>query len=185
MSRDEAWLSRLRIEPLDRANHDRAAFSCGVERINNFLKSTAARQADDDYTKVYVAVEPPSNRILGYYALCAHAIDIGTLQEEDRKRMPRYPTIPAIYLSMIAVDESVRNRGLGTFLMADVLTRCASVADKIGCHFVVLDAIDENAARIYRRIGFHDLPAPGQEKRMLMNMAKVRKAMADVSEKSS
>jgi ribosomal protein S18 acetylase RimI-like enzyme len=177
MSHDGAWLSRLNIEPLDRGKHDRAAFSCGVDRIDNFLKSTAAKQADEDFTKVYVAVEPPSNNILGYYSLSAHVIDIQSLPENDRKRMPRYPTIPAIYLSMIAVDASMQKRGLGQFLMADVLKKCVSVADLIGSHFIVLDAINEDAARMYRRIGFHNLPTPGPETRMLMSMAKVRKAI--------
>jgi len=178
MSRDEAWLSRLKIEPLDRKKHDRAAFSCGEERIDNFLKSTAAKHADEDFTKVYVAVEPPSNKILGYYALCPHAIDIQSLPESDRKRMPRYPTVSAIYLSMIATDKSVRKRGLGTFLMADVLKRCVEAANIIGGHFIVLDALDDDAARLYRRIGFHDLPAPGQDRRMLMSLEKVRKTVA-------
>ena len=65
MTIDEARLTRLRIEPLDRA-----------------------KQADQDFTKTYVVVEPPSSRILGYYAPCTHTIDIRTLPEQDRKRMP-------------------------------------------------------------------------------------------------
>ena len=178
MSRDEVWLSRLQIEPLDRNTHDRAVFSCGHERLDNFLRNPAAKQADHDFTKVQVATEPPSPNILGYYALSAHGIDIQSLPERDRKRMPRHPTVPAVYLSMIAVDSTVQGRGLGTLLMADALKRCVAVADQAGAHFVVLDAIDDKAADWYRRIGFHDLPAPGQEQRMLMAMAKVRKAIA-------
>lgn len=180
MSRDEAWLSRLMIEPLDRTKHDRAAFSCGVTRIDNFLKYNAVKQAHEDFTKTYVVVEPPSNRVLGYYALCPHAVDIRSLPENDQKKMPRFPTTSAIYLSIIAVDGGMQNRGLGTFLMADVLKLCLEIADKIGGHFLVLDAIDERAARMYRRIGFHELPAPGQEMRMIMAMAKVRNAVAAV-----
>lgn len=177
MTIDEAWLARSRIGPLDRPKHDRAAFSCGMDRIDNFLKSTAAKQADQDFTKTYVVVEPPSSRILGYYALCTHAIDIRILPELDRKRMPHRDKIPAVYLSMIAVDANVQNRGLGKLLLADVLKRCVDVADKIGCHFIVLDALGENAARLYRRMGFHDLPAPGQENRMVMGIVKARKAI--------
>src|SRR5271169_1566063 len=101
MTADETWLSRLRIEPLDRGKHDRAAFSCGVTTLDNFLKSTAARQADEDLTKVYVATDPPEKRVLGYYSISAHVIDVQSLPEDDQKRMPRYPTIPGMYLSMI------------------------------------------------------------------------------------
>jgi ribosomal protein S18 acetylase RimI-like enzyme len=177
MPADEAWLSRLRVEPLDRGKHDRAAFSCGVDRLDNFIKRTAANQADEDFTKVYVAIEPPSNQVLGYYSLSAHVIDVESLPESDRKRMPRYPTIPAIYLSMIAVNAAVQGRGLGTFLVAEAFKICVSVADKIGSYFIVLDALNNDAARLYRRLGFQDLPAPGRETRMLMAMAKVRKAI--------
>ncbi|MGH6990835.1 MAG: GNAT family N-acetyltransferase [Stellaceae bacterium] len=177
MSRDEAWLSRLEIAPLDRRKHDRAAFSCGHERLDNFLKSTAAKQADLDFTKVFVATEPPVAKIIGYYALSAHGIDIRSLPEQDQRRMPRHPTVPAIYLSTIAVDSTVQGRGLGTMLMADALKRCVAVADQAGAHFIVLDAIDDRAAQWYRRIGFYDLPAPRQEQRMLLPMAKVRKAI--------
>src|SRR5271154_1540715 len=121
---DEAWLSSLVIEPIDRAKHDRSAFTCGIDRIDNFLKNNAAKQADADFAKVYVAVEPPSTEVVGYYALCPHAIDISSLPAEDQKRMPRYPTISAIYLSVIAVVKSRQRRGLGSFLMADALKLC-------------------------------------------------------------
>src|SRR5262245_6085308 len=112
MTVDEEWLSRLTIQPLDRRKHDRAAFSCGHQSYDNFLKQTATRQADHDFTRVYVAVEPPATRVLGYYSLSAHSIDIGSLPESDQKRMPRHPTIPAIYLGIIAVDSTLQNRGL-------------------------------------------------------------------------
>jgi len=178
MSYDEPWLARLVIEPLDRQKHDRAAFSCGETRIDNFLKNPAAKHADQDFSKTYVAIEPPSSTILGYYALCPHAIDVSTLPPKDQKLMPRHPTIGAIYLSMIGVDASAQNRGLGTLLVADALGVCVAVADKVGGAFIVLDALNDNNARLYRRIGFADLPAPGQERRMLMSMAKVRAGVA-------
>lgn len=48
---DEEWLARLLIEPLDRHKYDRAAFSCGHDRIDNFLKTLATQQADKDVAK--------------------------------------------------------------------------------------------------------------------------------------
>ena len=67
-----------------------------------------------------------------------------------------------------------QGHGLGTYLMADFL-KIVRIADIGGGHFVVLDAINDDAARMYRRIGFIDLPK--QEPRMLMSMAKVRKVV--------
>jgi len=174
---DEPWLARLTIEPLDRQKHGRAAFACGVDRIDNFLRNNAVRQAEQDHAKVYVAIEPPEPRILGYYALSPHAIDIQSLPLADQKKMPRVPTISAIYLSIIGVDQSVQNRGLGKLLLADALKCCVNAANITGGHFVVLDALNEDAARLYRRIGFVDLPSPDRPTRMLMTMAKVRAAV--------
>jgi len=176
VSYDEAWLATLKIEPLDPKRHDRAAFSCGESRIDNFLRNNAAKQAAEDFAKVYVAVEPPASKILGYYVLCAHNINIETLPDPDRKNMPRLPTVSAIYLSIVGVDAPVQKRGLGQTLTADALKKSMAAADHIGAYFVVLDALNEDAARMYRRLKFVDLPAPGQERRMLISMKMIRAA---------
>ena len=174
MSLDKALLSRLTIEPLDRQRHDRENFSCGVERIDNFLKITAGRFTADDHGKVYVACEPPSPMVLGFFALSPHAIDIQSLSDSDRRRMPRQPTVSAIYLSMVGVTRRLQGRGVGTFLMTSALRKCLDGANLMGGHFVVLDAIDDHAARLYRRLGFVDLPSTCG--RMLLSMRTLRKA---------
>jgi ribosomal protein S18 acetylase RimI-like enzyme len=178
---DEPWLARLLIEPLDRRKHDRAAFSCGHDRIDDFLKHRAAQQADREIGKTFVAIEPPAPAILGYYTLGAHSIDVSNLPAADQKRFPKRP-VGAVYLSMIGVDGKVQRRGLGQFLLADVFARCVAVADNLGAAFIVLDALNEDAARLYRSQGFDDLP--GQAFRMLISMAKVRAAVV-AGEKAS
>ncbi len=176
MTFDTEFISRLRVEPFDRKRHDRTAFSCGVERIDNFFKITAGNHADQDHGKVYAACEPPSGAVLGFYAISPHRIDLSALPEEARKRLPNQPTVSAIYLSMVGVDTSLQGRGVGTFLMMSALKKCVEGADIMGGHFVVLDAINESAARMYRRIGFVDLES--QPGRMLIAMRTVRKAVA-------
>ncbi|HIJ61107.1 MAG TPA: GNAT family N-acetyltransferase [Rhodospirillaceae bacterium] len=178
MSLDKALLSRLTVEPLHRQRHDRDSFCCGVDRIDNFLKITAGRFAAEDHGKVYVAIDPPSPMVLGFFALSPHAIDIRSLPEADRRRMPRQPAVSAIYLSMVGIDQAVQGCGVGTFLMTAALCKCIDGANLMGGHFVVLDAIDEHAARLYRRLGFIDLPSdPG---RMLLAMRTLRRAMESV-----
>jgi ribosomal protein S18 acetylase RimI-like enzyme len=170
-----AFLARVRIEPLDRNKHDRAAFACGEERVDNFLQKSAARQQDQDHTRVNVACLDAEIAIIGFYALNSHSIDVSTLSEADRKTLPNYPTISAIYLSMVGVHSDHQGKGLGRLLMADVFARCVAVADRIGAHFILLDALNERAAKLYRELGFIDLP--GHEPRMLIRMAVVRKAL--------
>jgi ribosomal protein S18 acetylase RimI-like enzyme len=173
---DLAFLGRVRIEPLDRSKHDRAAFSCGDERLDNFLRNTAARQHEEDLTRVHVACLDDSRTVIGYYALNSHFIDVTTLPDNARKRLPSYPTIPAIYLSKIGVQNEHQGSGLGRYLLKHAFERCVDVADLVGAHFIVLDALNERVAELYRRLGFVDLP--DHKPRMIIKMSVVRKAAA-------
>lgn len=172
---DRAFLGRLRIEPLDRSRHERNSFHCGVDRVDNFLANTAARQQDADLTRVYVACLDQSNAIVGYYALNAHAVDAASLPQAMVKKLPNYPTIAAIYLSIIGFHADHQGKGGGSFLMADAFRRCVQAADVIGAHLLVLDALNDRAAKLYRELGFVDLP--GHEARMIIGMKTIRKAL--------
>lgn len=177
---DRALLGRLRIEPLDRKRHGRAAFSSGEPRVDNFLKTNAAGLQDLDTTRCVVACFPSEDgqpaEIVGFYALNAHAIDTTTLPEPLRRKVGKYPTVPAVYLSVVGVHETYQGKGIGSFLMASAFRRCAGIADQIGAAFIILDALNDDAARLYRRLGFADLP--GHEPRMLIGMKVVRAAIA-------
>jgi ribosomal protein S18 acetylase RimI-like enzyme len=170
-----AFLRRVRIEPFDRNQHDRAAFSCGETRIDNFLQKSGSKRQDQNFSRVFVACLDTLNTVTGFYSLNAHAIDVSSLPEDVKKKLPQYPTVPAVYLSMIGVDAKHQGNGLGSFLLADAFKKTASAAENIGIHFLVLDALNERAASLYRRLGFVDLP--GQEARMLMAMTAVQKWM--------
>ncbi|WP_375459188.1 GNAT family N-acetyltransferase [uncultured Enterovirga sp.] len=173
---DAALLARLRIEPLDRKRHDRAAFSCGVAQVDTYLRTVAAGLQDLETTRVYVARLDETPDIVGFYAVNAHAIDLGTLPEGMRKKLPRYPLVPAIYLSVVGVHDAFQGGGVGSVLMADAMRRCARVADEIGAAFIVLDALNERAGALYRRLGFVDLP--GRAPRMVIGIRQVRAAIA-------
>lgn len=170
---DAAFLARVRVEPLGQ-KHDRAAFACGDERLDNFIIKTAGRQQELDIARTYVGCLDQEFIVIAYYALNSHFIDVTTLPAEVRKKLPNYETIPAIYLSKLGVHSECQNKGLGKRLMAHAFRRCIEAADLVGAHFLVLDALNENAARLYRRLGFVDLP--GHEPRMLIKMSIIRAA---------
>ena len=174
---------RISIEPLDPQRHDRAAFSCGTIRLDNFLKRTARKHQTGDFTRVWVATDVGNAGILGYYALNAHALEGDDLPADLTKKVPRFASIPAVYLSMIAVDRRHQGRGLGRILLADALSRAAAVADQIGLKAVVLDVIDDGGPEIMERrrtfyagMGFRSLPS--RPARMFISIATVRDARA-------
>lgn len=172
MPADVEYLRGLAIEPFDAARHDRAAFTCGVERIDNFLKITASKFVKDDNGRIFVAAERDGGRLAGFYAMGPHAIDATSLNDDMTKRLLNADRVPSFYLSMIAAHSELQNRGLGGFLLADALNRCMRIADQTGGRFVVLDAISEDAARLYARFGFE--PLVSQPDRMVLGMAKIR-----------
>lgn len=54
--------------------HDRAAFDCGSEPLNSFLKTTARQHQDRGISRTFVLIDPMSAaplRILGYFTLSA------------------------------------------------------------------------------------------------------------------
>ena len=149
------------IEPFDPGRHDRAGFSCGTDRLDNFLRFSARKQQKDDFTRVFVAVVAGSPEILAYYALNAHAIATGDLGLDRPRRVPNTGSIPALYLSMIAVDRSWQGRGLGSDLAIDALGRALQVASEVGLKLVILDVIDDGGNEAFRhrmafcrRLGF-------------------------------
>ena len=71
------------------------------------------------------------------------------------RRVPRTGSIPALYLSMIAVDGRRQGKGLGSDLAVDALGRALNVASEVGLKLVVPDVIDDGGAEVFaRRMGF-------------------------------
>ncbi len=161
MQGDRAAAPGIVIEPFDPGRHDRSGFTCGTDRLDNFLRFSARKQQKDDFTRIFVAVVEGLPKVLGYYALNAHAVATDDFGQARPRRAPNTGSVPALYLSMIAVDRSWQGRGLGSDLAVDTLGRALSVAGEIGLKLVVLDVIDDGgneafARRMtfYQRLGF-------------------------------
>lgn len=176
MNYDLALLARLRIEPLDRAKHDRAAFSSGEPRIDTYLKTRAAGLMDVEGTVAWAACLDDTNEIVGFYAMNSHAIDVSGFPPNLRRKLPTSQPIGATFLSNIGTTTAYQGRGVGSFLLADAFRNAVKVADIVGSAFIVLDAMTERAAKLYRRSGFIDLPDPPG--RMVIGMKQVRAAVA-------
>ena len=50
--------------------HDRQSFDCGSPALNEFLKKYARQNAEQDLSRTYVAIRPPSLQVLGFYTIC-------------------------------------------------------------------------------------------------------------------
>ncbi|MFK4874738.1 GNAT family N-acetyltransferase [Novosphingobium sp. ZW T3_23] len=165
------------IEPLEPSKHDRAAFSCGVEQVDNFFKRTANKLARAGNLRVHVLTEPDGS-IVGFYALNAHSIHYADLPEQFKRDRPGHGTIPAAFISMIGVDSRYQGRGYGGDLLVDCLRRIARAAEAIGIRVVLLDVLDcgsasavEGRIQLYGSYGFASLPT--QKLRMFLPLSDV------------
>src|SRR3989338_11473724 len=94
------WL----VEPLGK-KHDRAAFSCGNEILDYYLKELAGQDARRRVAAPFIVVAktaPPN--ILGYYTLSSFGIDLAELPADVVRKLPPYPVAPAALLGRLAVD---------------------------------------------------------------------------------
>lgn len=153
------WL----VEALDTRRHDRGAFSCGKQQLDEYLKRAARKAQQTDTGRTWVAIDrdaaPDDNGkrpVLGYYTVSMCSVDLTVLPEGRRSGLPR-PQVPAALLGRLAVDQSAQGGGLGRALLIDALRRIANAAEDVAAHAVVLHAIDEDAKRFYERYGFLEL----------------------------
>jgi len=160
-------ITGITVEPLGR-QHQRAAFSCGAEALDRYLKQQARQDADKRVAAPFVSVRPPDGRVLGYYTLSASVLTLADLPDELTRKLPRYPQLPVTLLGRLAVDESTKGQGLGEHLLLDALHRSLVHADQIAAMAVVVDAKDEDAASFYRHFGF--LPLQVQPSRLFVPM---------------
>ncbi len=146
--------ARYAIESLG-SHHDRAAFSCGVEALDRYLRQQAGQDARRRIAAVFVVVDTASDReIAGFYTLSAASVRTAELPAPVTKRFPRYPQLPAVLLGRLAVDRRWSGQGVVALLLADALQRSYRHSEQIGAVFVVVDAKDEAARAFYHRFGF-------------------------------
>lgn len=144
-----------RFEPLTKL-HDRAGFRCSSAPLTAYLQQIARKDAERHVAAAFVMVDDAAPAVvIGYYTLSAFAVDVTELPEAMRKKLPRYPRLPATLLGRLARDE--RFPGTGSLLLMNALARAHQKSLEIASLAVVADAKDEAAAAFYRKFGFIQL----------------------------
>ena len=135
--------------------HDRAAFDSGSEPLNRYLREQVTQDVRRRVAACFVALAD-GVRIAGYYTLASASLLLTDLPASTGKKLPRYPTVPAVRMGRLAVDRAFKGLGLGGALLADALDR--AVRSEIAAYALMVDAKDEAAAAFYRHHGFIALP---------------------------
>lgn len=159
-------MSPFRCEPLAK-HHDRQAFRCGVQELEDYLAERAGQDMRRQVAAVFVLVpEGEPHRVAGYYTLSAASVVLSDLPEDFARRLPRYPVVPAVLLGRLARD--VTFPGVGRLLLMDALNRAYEHSRSVAAAMVVVDAQNEHARSFYLRHGFRDLS--GLQDRLFLPM---------------
>ncbi len=132
--------------------HDRAGFASGNERIDRYFRQTVSQDIKRGYAACYVLIEKASERMAGFYTLSSHSIPLTELPAEVARKLPRYPSVPAVLIGWLGRDAGYRGQHVGAMLLADAITRLA--AAPVGIHAICADAIDDAAAAFYQEHQF-------------------------------
>jgi GNAT superfamily N-acetyltransferase len=160
----------LRIEPLS-DRHDRARFASGVEPLDRYLRQQAGQDTRRRVASCFVLVVDDDPAPIGFYTLAAISLTLTELPEALRKRLPRYPVVPATLMGRLAVDARHQGQRHGEFLLFDAFSR--ALRSEIASYAFVVDAKDDEAARFYRRYGF--LPLVEKDRRLFVPLAEIAK----------
>ena len=109
--------------------------------------------------------------MVAYYTLAAHRIARHLLTAKLGRGSP--DQIPAILVARLALDVSLHGRGLGGRLLSEACYRAAITSLTVGARMIVVEAIDEDAAKFYERRGFSRLEGSLRLARKMSDAAKV------------
>jgi GNAT superfamily N-acetyltransferase len=144
-------------------------FGSGNAELDNWLCRHAVAAQQMDSARTFVLVEGAI--VLGYFSLTMGSVLRADAPGKFVRGLPSYP-VGMVLLARLAVDRTCQGRGAGSLLLAEALRKAVAAGEAAAARLVVVDAIDEGAARFYARHGF--VPAPEHPLRLYRRMKDVR-----------
>ena len=170
----------LRFEPLAAAHLPlRAAFCCGEEALDQYLRERARREMEQRIAAVWILHDREANRIAGFYTLSAIAVERAELPVQLTHRMARYDMYPATLIGRLAVDRDYQNQRVGGRLLLDALARAYAASREVASVAVITDAKNPGAQRFYERYGFQILPTGHHERRLFLPMKTIEQLFVE------
>jgi hypothetical protein len=156
------------FEPL-RELHDRAAFSCGNEALDQYFRGDPIRQDVSRRVTNAFVLTPNGKFVVGFYTLSPISILSVNLPRSLQKKLPERP-IGATLIGRMGRDLSLRGKGVGEMLLMDALHKAWQASKLVSCWAVVVDA-KEGARDFYIENEF--TPFATQPDRLFLLMKKI------------
>ncbi len=145
------------------ASHDKQNFSCGVKLLDDYLATHAKQDVKRRLSACFILADN-DHIVKGYYTLSSTAVKRELLPENIIKKLPpSYIHLPATLLGRLTINNSFKGKGLGELILMDALKRSYDTSlNSIGSMARVVDPIDEDAVKFYKKYGFIQLPDSGK-----------------------
>ena len=96
------------------------------------------------------------------------------LPEVVARKLPRYPSLPAVRVGRLAIDLRFQGRGLGGALLADAAAR--GLRAEAAAFAMLVDAKSEHVVRFYEHHGFQKLAS--QPRSLFLALETAEKALS-------
>jgi GNAT superfamily N-acetyltransferase len=143
-------LSGITITPL-RGDKCLAAFSCGENEIDRWVRSKCNKHHRQRRARVFCAYNNPKSAA-GFYSL-----GLRPESEENIADAQPFSTdgfIPLIYIEYLAVRRPLQDNGIGKLLFGNALQRAYRIAQNVAVYGVALRSLNERTTNSYKKMGF-------------------------------
>ncbi|HHF7367442.1 TPA: GNAT family N-acetyltransferase [Legionella bozemanae] len=156
--------------------HQRQKFSCGMDLLDNYLHKQATQDYRRHISVTYILNDNENNQVAGYYTLSSSSIELTDLSDNLQSKLPQYPLLPATLIGRLAVDLKYQKQTLGELLLIDALKRSYQNAIEIASIAVIVEAINDNAIKFYKKYGF--VPILSNESKLYLPIKSIGKLLA-------
>jgi ribosomal protein S18 acetylase RimI-like enzyme len=153
--------------------HERKEFRCGDEALDRYFQTQVTQDIRRRVANCFVVVETASGVVAAYYTLSAASIPLVDLPPQEAKRLPRYPTLPAVRIGRLAVDRRFQRRGLGELMLINAVHR--TIQDAAAAFALLVDAKNDEAVAFYERYGFSAIA--GRPRTLFLPLATAQKTL--------
>lgn len=144
----------LRFGPFDKSKHDRSNFDCGIDALNDYLKTKLGQHSKKSLARGYV-LATPDGRIAGYFTLSASRVTVNVVPS-GHGSLAKMP-LPTTLIGRLAVDQPFQGKGLGAALLVHALKIAVEISETIASAAIEVDAKGEASQLFYARYGFKSL----------------------------
>lgn len=142
-------------------------FECRKQDFADYLVYNAAYDQQKRMGQLYLAIY--KGRVVGYMMLAASRLD---KDKQKKLGIDSYGHIPALLISLLAVDKRYESQGIGSFMVQYAENLATTTAANIGCRVVLVNS-EPDVVGFYKKLKFVEIGKEGDHFDMYFDLGDV------------